>query len=454
MSESVPGPSVPWRERAVQVYVPGLRSTAALHGSHPAAARSGNSCTRGGARGRARTPAQCPHGAAHAPGTVGRVSMPPLGRATARPDAPAAGATLRAGTLDREATLLHGIRHCRSSSAIEGSTPVRPRRWRGGNWPGEVRLAVMIDMDLATKWCGPELQGSSVQEVVAMSVVSGEDIALVLTGRGRRGSGPAMLLSAGTLKPLVLPQETLPRISRVWSPPGPPSDELFAVGPALDAVYRLRVAADHSTRVELVLELPENTDSLSVWVCPRSASLTVAIFRDDCDPIGPDDPRVEPPPPRPLTIAVWSSDEPAWRDLCQTPRESSGLCCCATAVAWLAYNNYISEESSAGAFYGIKLTAGSAIEALTPSDRTLPKLQSGQPPAGAGKVRSAAFTPDGESLILHANFSVEHAVTAACGLWSYAWPSGDAQIPQQPQRLTAAGHEIQKFGFGKQQLKP
>lgn len=312
----------------------------------------------------------------------------------------------------------------------------------------------MIDMDLATKWCGPELQGSSVQEVVAMSVVSGEDIALVLTGRGRRGSGPAMLLSAGTLKPLVLPQETLPRISRVWSPPGPPSDELFAVGPALDAVYRLRVAADHSTRVELVLELPENTDSLSVWVCPRSASLTVAIFRDDCDPIGPDDPRVEPPPPRPLTIAVWSSDEPAWRDLCQTPRESSGLCCCATAVAWLAYNNYISEESSAGAFYGIKLTAGSAIEALTPSDQTLPKLQSGQPPAGAGKVRSAAFTPDGESLILHANFSVEHAVTAACGLWSYAWPSGDAQIPQQPQRLTAAGHEIQKFGFGKQQLKP
>jgi hypothetical protein len=306
----------------------------------------------------------------------------------------------------------------------------------------------MIDMDLATKWCGPELQGLNVNEVVPMSV-DGADLTLVLTGRGRRGSGPELLLSEGELKPLVLPEDTLPRISKVWAPPGPPGDQILVVGPALDAVYRLVVAADHSASVEVVLELPDNTDSVSLWVCPKSALLTVAVFRDDCEPLGPDDPRIEPPPPRPLDIAVWSSDEPAWRDLCQTPRESNGLCCCATAVAWSAYNHYISEESSAGAFYGIKLTPGSAIEALTPSNPMLPKLQSGQPPAGAGKVRSAAFTPDGDSLIFHANFSVEHAVTAACGLWACSWPSGEHSKP--PQRLTAAGHEIQKFGWGNKQ---
>ena len=318
----------------------------------------------------------------------------------------------------------------------------------GGSVPGLARRAVMIDMDLAAKWCGPELQGSTVNEVVPMSV-GGADLTLVLTGRGRRGSGPELLLSAGAFKPLQLPEDTLPRISKVWVPPGPPSDQILVVGPALDALYRLSVAADHSTSVELVLELPDNTESVSVWMCPKSASLTVAVFRDDCDPLGPNDPRVEPPPSRPLDIAVWTSDEPAWRDLCQTPRESSGLCCCATAVAWIAYNNYISEESSAGAFYGIKLTTGSVIEALTPSDPMLPKLQSGQAPAGAGKVRSAAFAPNGDSLIFHANFSVEHPVTAACGLWTCSWPSGEQSQP--PQRLTAPGHEIQKFGWGKKQ---
>ena len=112
----------------------------------------------------------------------------------------------------------------------------------------------------------------------------------------------------------------------------------------------------------------------------------------------------------------------------------------------------VPEESSAGAFYGIKLAAGSTIEPLTPSDPTLSNLQSGQPPAGAGKVRSVAFTPDGSSLVFHANFSVEHAVTAACGLWSCAWPSGDKQA-WSPQRLTRVGHEIQKFGWGNKHVE-
>lgn len=300
------------------------------------------------------------------------------------------------------------------------------------------------DMGLAAEWCGPKLQGSSVTEVVTLRV-GGEDLTLVLTGFGRRGAGPPLLLSGGALAPLALPEDdTLPRIGKVWAFPGPPGDSVLVSGP--DGIYELTIAPDRSTTAELLVALPETTDSVDVWIAPDTRALTVAVFDDRCEPIHPDDPRVEPPPPRPLDVCVWSSTSPTWRDLCQTPRESGGLAVSATAAVWLAYNSYISEESSAGAYYGIKLDApGSAMECLTPSDSSLPLLQSGMPPAGAGKVRAAAFTPDGSSLILHANFSVVHAVTAACGLWACAWPAGPALSRT---RLTEAGHEIQKFGWG------
>ena len=117
---------------------------------------------------------------------------------------------------------------------------------------------------------------------------------------------------------------------------------------------------------------------------------------------------------------------------------------CKWPRSYREYHSYIEEESSAGAFFGTKLASGGVIECLTPPNANLPNLQSGAPPAGAGKVRSAAFAPDG-SLVLHANFSVRHAVTAACGLWASPWP---AAPPTAPTRLSKAGHEIQKFGWG------
>ena len=103
------------------------------------------------------------------------------------------------------------------------------------------------------------------------------------------------------------------------------------------------------------------------------------------------------------------------------------------------------EESSAGAFYGAPLTPGAAAVCLTPADESLPALQSGALPAGAGKVRGAAFGPDG-TLVLHANFSVTHPVTAACGLWRLDWPAAAGSAPSR-ERLTAEGLEVSSFGW-------
>jgi hypothetical protein len=178
---------------------------------------------------------------------------------------------------------------------------------------------------LPAKWCGPELQASDVREVVALSV-SGEEQILCLTGFGRRGAGPALLLVPGLPSPLVLElPEGLPRISKLWSPPGPPGDSVLAVGPALDAVYRLTFHSNRSTSISLLVELPKRTDSVDCWLGP-AGQLTVAVFDDRCEPIGPDDPRVEPPPPRPLNLAgesVHPTQGGCWA-VCRWPVDLTG----------------------------------------------------------------------------------------------------------------------------------
>ena len=301
---------------------------------------------------------------------------------------------------------------------------------------------------LAQEWCGPERQASDIREVIALTLPGAGDAVLCLTGHGRRGAGPPLLLTGGAgLQALALPEE-LPRLGKVWALPGPPGDTVLAVSSAMDCLYKLTFSGAEallSPSAEPVVALPTNVDTIDVWVDP-SGALTIAAFDDRCEPIGPDDPRVEPPPERPLDLMVWSTEAPEWRDVCQAQRESGGLTVSAGAAVWLSYNSYISEESSAGAFFGVKLTPDSdgAVESLTPPDSSLPKLQSGALPAGAGKVRGAAFSPDGSTLVLHANFSVEHAVTAAPGLWETTWPADSTAAVS---RITPKGQEIQKFGL-------
>ena len=128
----------------------------------------------------------------------------------------------------------------------------------------------------------------------------------------------------------------------------------------------------YCAEAEAVTPLPGGTDGLAVCAGAGGA-VTVAVFDDRCPPLLPDAPRVEPPPPRPLDLCFWSSATCRWAD-CRVPRESSGLAVSAAAAAWSVSNNYVSEESGAGAFWGARLAAGVAAECLTPPDEGLPRL--------------------------------------------------------------------------------
>ena len=312
----------------------------------------------------------------------------------------------------------------------------------------------MADAALAASWCGPEKQASSPRQVLALTV-GGDEVVLCLTSRGRRGAGPALVLLARRgfkleePSPLPLPEE-LPSLGQVWPLPGPAGASFLAAGP--DALFRVTLArssTEFTASAERIVGLPSGTSEVAVFA--EGNDLTVAAIDDRCEPVSPDAPRVEPPPPRPLDLTFWSSASSAdgWRDVCRLPREAGGLAVSSTAAVWSQDNNYIFEESSAGAFYGALLAPGAAAECLTPADESLPALQSGALPAGAGKVRGAAFGPDG-TLVLHANFSVTHPVTAACGLWRLDWPTtaaGGGWAAPSRERLTAEGLEVSSFGW-------
>lgn len=218
----------------------------------------------------------------------------------------------------------------------------------------------------------------------------------------------------------------IPRLTQVWPLPGPPGPSVLAVGPASDCLYKVTFArntagAIYCLAAEPVAVLPAGT--LAVAVCAKkSGAVTVAVFDDRCEELPSDAPRVEPPPPRPLDLCYWTSGmqgavcdsqspgipnrRPShtklttrphgglcragtqrWVDVCQVPRESSCLAVSAVAAVWATDNNYISEESGAGAFYGAVLGAYDGVQSLTPPDQSLPPLESGALPAGAGKVR-------------------------------------------------------------------
>mmetsp|Transcript_87472 Transcript_87472/g.192131 ORF Transcript_87472/g.192131 Transcript_87472/m.192131 type:complete len:771 (-) Transcript_87472:171-2483(-) len=317
--------------------------------------------------------------------------------------------------------------------------------------PEVVSCALQADVQITStldKWTSPDFAVTSVTDVV----VCGSFVVALLSG------SPGVLQESNVVlfndvdeganswpfRPLLLKSfPTQPgSCKQIW----PCNDSSFFARCG-DSVYRVELPSEldskevkpQDVQANKVLDLPPNVVSLACSTDGGSSPVFAMLVASEVAGAKPSGPTIVRPrqsldqnPPASLVIfdAVHGM-----RKVSKVPRLSESLSLSKGSrkiCVWHAFLNAVPEEAERGEYFAANCSDSDVVV------HTLTR--------GAGRVKAAAVSQDGEFILLQANFSRDRPITTHMALALLVWKKGE-EAPRPEIAKIIEGQHILNFGF-------